>query len=84
MTIRVRIQWIEALKMPIATRRQAQARSRDQQIDTSTIGVPAGELPSQVANEDDAAIDQEMEDDDQGGEEDEEVVGKISPPSYWF
>ena len=61
--------------MPIATRRQARARSRNQHNDTPTADVSVGEMPSQVA-EDAALIDQEMDEDEHGVEEDEEVVGK--------
>lgn len=61
--------------MPIATRQQAHARSRNQNYDTPTVEMPAGDMTSQAAI-DDALVDQEMDEDEQGAE-DEEVVGRM-------
>ena len=70
------LDWLNAINMPISTRRQAQTRPQGQRNDLPGIESQTENMaPQEVSG--DAPIDHMMEYEEQGVEEDEEVLGMI-------
>ena len=64
--------------MPIATRRQAQARSRITHDGSPSVETPTAQITDQHAANI-TPVDHDMDDEAQEGEEDEEIQGGLCP-----